>query len=113
MQKIAKENPNKTFDAKEVYKIIFEKDDIDLWLGIHGVRMYITGQLTNGSGNLSIKMKDKYDFKSESLMEPLLDGNILKLGINLINNGAFLCQEMDIIKQYYITINFDYCVNCQ
>lgn len=70
--------------------------------------MSVSGTLENGSGNLSIKIEDDYDFAH--LNEENSD---LPTVVKLINNMAWGAQEIGTIENYHITIEFDYCVNCE
>lgn len=102
---IVSENPNKIFNNNEPFNLYF--NDPDLHLGIKNANMTISGTLQNGSGNLSIIIEDYYDFKNESY-----ENNSSKWYVVAINNMAWGAQEIGTINPYYITIEFDYCVNC-
>ena len=80
----------------------------DLFLSLHRTSMYVSGQLINGSGNLSITIKDRYDFDYMSYMKY----PFYKWPINFVNNIAYMEQELEYIQNYNITVEFDYCVNC-
>lgn len=79
----------------------------DLKLAFHDTTMYINGSLNNGAGNLSITIKDYYDFKNE---EYKAFGG-LSSAVTAINDMAWGAQEIGTIGNYWITVTFDYNVN--
>ncbi len=109
MHDIALFNPDKKFDN---YYEPLSFNDRDLKLGLHNCSMFINGELKNGTGNLSITIIDKYDF---DYAEYSLDSfsSIKSWPTNFINNFAWVQQEDGVINNYYIYIDFDYCVNCK
>ena len=103
---IVSENYNSTLSN---YKkgIIFE-NDMDLKLSLHNANMSVSGTLNNGLGNLSVKITDKYDF----INNPLENSKGIKnWSIDAINNMAWGAQEIGTISNFYVTVEFDYCVN--
>ncbi len=83
---------------------------MDLKLSLHEAKMTLSGTLNNGVGNLSVKITDLYDFKNNPL------GNsqgVKNWTIDAINNMAWGAQEIGTISNFYVTVEFDYCVNCE
>lgn len=97
--------PNQKFN-NEKFTITFPYNgNKDLFFGIHNADVYVSGELNNKSGKLSFIVLDKYDFTSSK------KGGFTG-GAGIINNIGYIYQRLDIINNFYVMAQFDYCVNC-
>ena len=85
----------------------FNSSEMDLALGLHNATVYVSGNIVNGSGNLKVTVYDYYDFKHEEY-----EGGFSDI-VTTINNAANYLESVDVINNYHITVNFDYCLRCE
>ena len=85
----------------------FNSSEMDLALGLHNATVYVSGNLVNGSGNLKVTVYDYYDFKHEKY-----EGDYSDI-VTTINNAANYLESVNVINNYHITVNFDYCLRCE
>ena len=106
LQEIADSNPNSTINLTNQLIEFKKEEDLDLFLSFRHVYLNVSGTLVNGAGNLDVSFKDRYDFKLEN------ETSIPSDTIRFINNTAAVLEYVGVINPYYITVSFDYCVNC-
>ncbi len=80
-------------------------EDKDLKLALHNATMCVSGQINDNSTDLLITIRDRYDYEYWNYR---VDKGILT---TIINNYAWMFQEMGIINEYDVVIDFDYIVN--
>ena len=104
INEIVQNNPNKTFSSTDCYSLIFPDNELDLYLGLHKTTMCLDGELNNGKGNLQVSITDFYDFEYWDYSNCK---GLRKFVATLINNEAWMLQEMGILNNSYITVIFD------
>lgn len=85
--------------------LYYLRNDLDDLIGFK-YNNDVSGTLVNGASNLDVSFTDRYDFKLEN------ETSIPDDTIRFINNTAAVLEDVGVINPYYITVSFDYCVNC-
>jgi hypothetical protein len=80
----------------------------DLHTSLHAVNAGLSGtESPNGAWNLRVTVTDTYNFSGITNYGT----GPFNIGITTLNNAAFLAQQAGIIRDYPVSINFNYTYN--
>lgn len=108
IEKYGKDNEEFYVDGGEDARIQF--DNSDLYFSIHGASMEVKGKKVDEKWNLSIKVKDKYDYTDfKEITDYINDANSVPKSMfsSFIYNLAYFSVKFGVIKEYFVCVEFD------
>lgn len=108
VEKYGKDNEEFHINDGDDVKIQF--DNSDLYFSVHGASMDIKGKKVNEKWNLSIKIKDRYDYTDfKEITDYISDANSVPKSMfsSFIYNLAFFSVKFGVIKEYFVYIEFE------